>query len=66
IGGAGNYGFMLTAIDGQKPGGGGSDKFRIKIWDKASGGVIYDNMMGGADDAEPTTVISGGSIVIHN
>ncbi|HWI63779.1 MAG TPA: PKD domain-containing protein [Symbiobacteriaceae bacterium] len=65
IGGAGDYGFMLTAIDGQQPGGGGSDKFRIKIWDKASGTVIYDNQMGGSDDAEPTTVLAGGSIVIH-
>ncbi len=34
INGAGDYGFMLTAIDGQVNGGGGTDKFRIKIWDK--------------------------------
>ena len=66
IDGAGDFGFMLTAIDGQKPGGGGSDKFRIKIWDKNGGEVIYDNLMGGSDDAEPTTVIGSGSIVIHN
>ena len=30
--GAGNYKFMLTATDGQLPGGGSYDKFRIKIW----------------------------------
>ena len=36
INGSGNYGFMLTAIDGQINGGGGVDKFRIKIWDKAT------------------------------
>jgi len=34
---------MLTAIDGQVNGGGGVDKFRIKIWDSATGQVIYDN-----------------------
>ncbi len=54
-----NYGFMLTAIDGMP------DKFRIKIWDKATGIVIYDNMVGAADDVNPTTAIGGGSIVIH-
>ncbi len=66
INGSGNYGFMLTAIDGQINGGGGSDKFRIKIWDKSNGdAVVYDNQMGGATDADPTMVIQGGSIVIH-
>ena len=65
INGVGNYGFMLTAIDGQIKGGGGVDKFRIKIWDKASSNMVYDNQMGGLDTADPTTTIAGGSIVIH-
>jgi len=65
INGSGDYGFMLTAIDGQVNGGGGIDKFRIKIWDKATGAIVYDNQMGAADDANPTTAIQGGSIVIH-
>lgn len=65
INSAGNYGFMLTAIDGQINGGGGVDKFRIKIWDKQSGNIVYDNQMHAAEDADPTTDIGGGSIVIH-
>ena len=65
INGAGDYGFMLTAIDGQISGGGGIDKFRIKIWNKATGDIIYDNQMGATDTANPTTAIAGGSIVIH-
>lgn len=65
INGAGDYGFMLTATDGQINGGGGSDMFRIKIWDKTTGNIIYDNQMGAADDANPTMTIAGGSIVIH-
>ncbi|HXG92271.1 MAG TPA: hypothetical protein VNN73_07870 [Blastocatellia bacterium] len=66
VNGAGNYGFMLTAIDGQVSGGGGFDKFRMKIWDKNNGdAIIYDNQMGDTDNAVPTTVIGGGSIVIH-
>ena len=68
INGAGNYGFMLTAIDGAVNGGGGADRFRIKIWDiDNGGGVVYDNQMGDADNAGLTnTLLKGGSIVIHN
>jgi hypothetical protein len=66
INGAGNYGFMLTAIDGEINGGGGIDKFRIKIWDKNNGdAVVYDNQMGAGIDDNPTTALAGGSIVIH-
>lgn len=65
INGSGDYGFMLSAVDGQINGGGAVDKFRIKIWDNTTGQVIYDNQMGDAEDAELTTAIGGGSIVIH-
>ena len=65
INGEGNYGFMLTAIDGDVNGGGGIDKFRIKIWDKATDTVVYDNNLGGADDANPATALTHGSIKIH-
>ena len=65
INGNGNYGFLLSAIDGQVNGSGGVDKFRIKIWDTNSV-VVYDNQINAADDAAPTTAISGGSIVIHD
>ena len=66
INGSGNYGFMLTAIDGQINGGAGVDKFRIKIWDKSNNdALVYDNQIGAADADDPTTAIGGGSIVIH-
>lgn len=66
INGSGNYGFILTAIDGQVNGGGGADRFRIKIWDKNNGDtIIYDNQMGSSDSADPLTLLKGGSIVIH-
>ena len=56
----GVYGFLLSAIDGS------SDKFRIKIWEKTSGTLIYDTLpVGAADDADPTTTLGGGSIVVH-
>lgn len=66
INGEGNYGFILTAIDGQIPGGGGTDKFRIMIWNIGSGGgIVYDNQPGAPVDGDSATVIGGGSIVIH-
>ena len=61
----GNYGFVLTAVDGQLSGGGGADLFRMKIWDKTTGAVVYDNLMDADDGAPPTTTLGGGSIVIH-
>ena len=54
---------MLTATDGQTSGGGGVDKFRMKIWNTDTGAIVYDNMMG--DDVSPSTPLSGGSIVLH-
>ena len=57
---------MLTAIDAALTPSTEVDKFRIKIWDKDSDDtVVYDNQMGAAGNAEPTTAIGGGSIVIH-
>jgi hypothetical protein len=65
LNGSGQYGFLLTATDGQVTGGGGVDKFRIKIWD--ANGVVYDNVPSAPDtlDSANPQVISGGSIVIH-
>jgi len=65
INGEGEYGFMLTAIDAKLTPSTEVDKFRIKIWDKDTGDTIYDNQMGDADDADATTELGGGSIVIH-
>lgn len=65
INGAGTFGFVLSAVDGETAGGGGKDKFRIKITDKASGLVIYDNMMGAADTSAAATLLGGGSIAIQ-
>ena len=65
INGDGDYGFMLTAIDGQINGGGGIDKLRMKIWDHSSGAIVYDNQMGASDGDNPVTALGGGSVVIH-
>jgi hypothetical protein len=66
VNGEGNYGFMLTAIDGDLTQSQDFDSFRIKIWDKASGTIIYDNQMGMSDSDDSATELGGGSIVIHD
>lgn len=63
INGLGEYGFMLTATDGDLKDT--FDTFRIKIWDKATGEVVYDNQMGESDDSYDATQLSSGNIKVH-
>ncbi len=66
INGAGDYGFLLTAVDTDLLAGGGPDQIRLKIWDRANGGVVvYDTQPGATDASNPSTPLGGGSIVIH-
>jgi len=65
VNGSGQYGFILTVTDNQIDGGGNLDKFRIKIWDRETGTVIYDNQLGADEPVDPSTVLGGGAIVIH-
>ena len=65
VNGVGNYGFMLSAIDEKLTPNTDVDMFRIKIWDKSTDTVIYDNQIGDEDNDDPTTEIAGGQIVIH-
>ena len=65
VDGTSGYGFELTAWDGQVNGGGGVDRFRIKIWLGNPGNVIYDNERASPDGADPVTEVQGGNIVIH-
>ncbi|MEK6275736.1 MAG: hypothetical protein AABM30_10400, partial [Actinomycetota bacterium] len=67
VNGVSGYDFRLTGYDGQISGGGGIDKFRIKITRTGTGQTVFDNRMGVPEDpdvADPQA-ISGGSIVIH-
>ncbi len=60
INGIGGYYFILSAIDG-----GTADKFRIKIWNELVVWFMITSI-GDVDNADPGTVISGGSIVVHD
>jgi hypothetical protein len=68
IDGQGNYGFLLFGFDSDLNTNDPfeDDKFRIKIWDKNNGDVVvYDNNLGQSESSEPSTILGGGSIVIH-
>ena len=43
----------------------GVDTFRMKIWDRLTGQIIYDSQAGDLDDVAPATALGGGSIMIH-
>ena len=63
------YKFLLSSIDADinENEAHSDDKFWIKIYYEDNTGevVVYDNLIPGTDDADPTTEIQGGSIVIH-
>jgi uncharacterized repeat protein (TIGR01451 family) len=61
VNGAPGYAFLLSVVDGGSTG----DKFRMKIWNKATSAIVYDNQTSAADDATASQLIAGGSIVIH-
>ena len=60
INGQGDYAFLVSIVDGRP------DRFRIKIWDKGTGAVVYDNNAALADNyADPTFALSRGNVVIR-
>ena len=63
IGDQSGYNFIMTVIDGDAPNGGGVDKIRMKIYNKNTGQVMYDNMPGAGDADLPTAVACPGSII---
>jgi hypothetical protein len=65
INGDGEYGFMLTAIDADLTPSTDVDEFQIKIWNKITDAIVYDNGLSPDDDAAGTK-LGGGSIVIHD
>jgi hypothetical protein len=52
------YAFILTVIDGKNSTNpSGVDKIRMKIYNKNTMAVIYDNQMGASETADPTTAV---------
>jgi Fungalysin metallopeptidase (M36)/PA domain/Secretion system C-terminal sorting domain/Fungalysin/Thermolysin Propeptide Motif len=62
IGDQSGYSFIMTAIDGAIAGG--KDRIRMKIFNKNTGKVIYDNQPGASDAADPITEVGTGSTIV--
>jgi len=61
VNGAGSFRFLVSA----QGGGHGTGKLRIRIWNKATGAILYDSQPGAPIQAAPTTTITGGSIAFQ-
>lgn len=65
VDGTGSYGFQITASDGPAAAGASEDdRLRIRIWDSATGLVVYDSQPGAPEGADPLTDLGGGSITV--
>ncbi|HEX4824011.1 MAG TPA: choice-of-anchor Q domain-containing protein [Candidatus Polarisedimenticolaceae bacterium] len=63
VNGAGTYKFLLSTLsfDGT---GAGPTAVRLKIWNAATGAVVFDTQTGAPDTAIPTTSLGGTSPVV--
>jgi hypothetical protein len=65
VDGAGAHRIFLSVVDGQREESGGADRLRVKVWDQATGQVVFDTQAGAPDSAEPTVGLGAGSIAIR-
>ena len=63
IGGQSGVNFIMTVVDGQLDGS-GVDKIRMKIYNKNTGQVYYDNQPGAGDAADPVAAVGANSTVV--
>ncbi len=66
INGNTGYAFEIDATDGNLKSRDGLDRIRVRIWDDASGDIVYDNGAGNQNSPDPMTALIEGSIVIHD
>jgi hypothetical protein len=64
------YRFMLTAVDANNVSGINTDRFRVKIWNIATGAVLYDNQRfddgsSRPDDGFAGSPLRGGDIIVR-
>jgi hypothetical protein len=62
IGDQSGYNFVMTVIDGQVDGT-GVDKIHMKIYNKNTGEIIFDNQPNVSEAADPVTAIDAGGMI---
>lgn len=63
LGGQSGIGFIMTITDGQLDGS-NADKIRMKIYNRNTGYVYYDNQPGMSDANDPTTIVGTSSSIV--
>ena len=63
VNGVAGYSFLLTVSDGGRAGD-SPDRLRMKIWNDATGDVVFDSQPGDEDDGIPVFAIGGGNVVL--
>lgn len=64
VNGGGGYAFIATLVDGNIRNLEG-DRFRLKVWDKVSGNVVYDSQPGDLNNSAPVNGLLRGNIIVH-
>ena len=59
------YGFLISIIDGEPGRRGEPDLVRLKLWETATGTVIYDSQMGASAGADPAAPLWYGEVLIR-
>jgi hypothetical protein len=65
VNGAAGYDFLVTGLVGKLQGKKVPDKLRIKVWNHATGQVVYDNQQGAPNNAAPAVALGGGDVTVH-
>lgn len=63
IGGQSGIGFITTVIDGEVDGS-GIDRIRIKIYNRITNEIYYDNMQGASDADDPVMAVGNNSTIV--
>ena len=63
IGGQSGVAFTMTVTDGALDGT-GIDKIRMKIYNKNTGAIIYDNQPGASDADNPVAAVGANSVIV--
>ncbi len=64
IGNEGGYCFLVSALD-NGPGSDAQDEMRVRVWESASGRIVYDNQPGAADTDRPLPKLQAGDVLIN-
>jgi PKD domain len=65
VNGVNGFDFVVTGLDGKLEGKKIPDKLRIRIWNHATGQVVYDSQLDGPNSAAPAVALGGGEVTIH-